>query len=404
MTIVGSTGLRPSARQSGIADRSDELAGRRILRRMSVFIAVGYAAYAAESIAPIFEASSVMATWWTATAAVLIFGTGLAMAPMAWRADLTRLRVAAFAAAAGYAIALGLWWFGWNGERLDAIGGIWFSNFPGLAAAAMALACRARIAIGYLLLVVAGALTISHQVRSPERNSPLIPDVAWAFAFSLVFVAATSMARRTAQILDSTRRDAYRAAAQGADAQARADERNRFAALTHDTVMASLLVAARRGAAPELASEASAALAALDAPTGGTEGVTISPETMVHGIRAAVALVEPAQITTADVDDSGSVPQQVATAMAGAAAEAVRNTRRHAGAGAHVSVDVRVDSSGVQVVVADDGVGFDPDQVPSSRLGIAVSIRRRMEALNGGSAQLLSAPGAGTIVVLEWGR
>nr|HQV18815.1 ATP-binding protein [Gordonia sp. (in: high G+C Gram-positive bacteria)] len=81
-----------------------------------------------------------------------------------------------------------------------------------------------------------------------------------------------------------------------------------------------------------------------------------------------------------------------------------RNTRRHAGAGAHVSVDVRVDSSGVQVVVADDGVGFDPDQVPSSRLGIAVSIRRRMEALNGGSAQLLSAPGAGTIVVLEWGR
>ena len=56
MTIVGSTGLRPSARQSGIADRSDELAGRRILRRMSVFIAVGYAAYAAESIAPIFEA------------------------------------------------------------------------------------------------------------------------------------------------------------------------------------------------------------------------------------------------------------------------------------------------------------------------------------------------------------
>ena len=142
-----------------------------------------------------------------------IFGTGLAMAPMAWRADLTRLRVAAFAAAAGYAIALGLWWFGWNGERLDAIGGIWFSNFPGLAAAAMALACRARIAIGYLLLVVAGAPDHQPPGAIPEQQ-PLIPDVAWAFAFSLVFVAATSMARRTAQILDSTRRDAYRAAAQ----------------------------------------------------------------------------------------------------------------------------------------------------------------------------------------------
>lgn len=404
MTIAGSPGLRPAARRSGIADRSDELAGRLILRRMSVFIAVGYAAYAAESIAPIFAAPSVVATWWTVAAAVLIFGTGMAMAPLAWRADLTRLRVAAFTAAAGYAIALGLWWFGWNGERLDVDVGIWFTNFPGLAAAAMALACRARIAIGYLLLVVAGALTISHQARSPEQSSPLIPDVAWAFAFSLVFVAATSMARSTAQILDTTRRDAYRVAAQGADAQARADERNRFAALTHDTVMASLLVAARHGAAPELASEASAALAALDAPPGGTEGVMISPESMVHGIRAAVTLVDPAQITTAGVDDSGSIPQQVATAMAGAAAEAVRNTRRHAGAGANVSVDVRVDPSGVQVVVADDGVGFDPDQVPSSRLGIAVSIRRRMEALNGGSAQLLSAPGAGTIVVLEWGR
>ena len=52
----------------------------------------------------------------------------------------------------------------------------------------------------------------------------------------------------------------------------------------------------------------------------------------MRGIRAAVALVEPAQITTADVDDFWE-PQQVATAMAGAAAEAVRNTRRHAGAG-----------------------------------------------------------------------
>jgi signal transduction histidine kinase len=53
----------------------------------------------------------------------------------------------------------------------------------------------------------------------------------------------------------------------------------------------------------------------------------------------------------------------------------------------------------VTFMVSDEGVGFDPDAVDASRLGIRGSIVGRMEAA-GGWARIWSAPGAGTTVLL----
>jgi signal transduction histidine kinase len=55
----------------------------------------------------------------------------------------------------------------------------------------------------------------------------------------------------------------------------------------------------------------------------------------------------------------------------------------------------------VEIAVADDGVGFDPDAVGAHRFGLALSVLDRMAAV-GGCATVESAPGRGTVVRLRW--
>ncbi|WP_284255755.1 ATP-binding protein [Pseudolysinimonas kribbensis] len=85
--------------------------------------------------------------------------------------------------------------------------------------------------------------------------------------------------------------------------------------------------------------------------------------------------------------------------------EAVRNSLRHGGERGRVLRQVTADVSDrrVRVVVLDDGVGFDAAAVDPTRLGIREGMIRRM-ALAGGRAEVVSRPGRGTTVVLEWRR
>ena len=55
----------------------------------------------------------------------------------------------------------------------------------------------------------------------------------------------------------------------------------------------------------------------------------------------------------------------------------------------------------IQVEVGDDGAGFELAAVPTERLGVRVSILERMSSA-GGHAEITSAPGSGTRVVLSW--
>jgi hypothetical protein len=95
-----------------------------------------------------------------------------------------------------------------------------------------------------------------------------------------------------------------------------------------------------------------------------------------------------------------TVPAAVATALAGAVAEALENVRRHAGTGA-ATVAMSGAADGVEVVVADAGRGFDPAGVGPHRLGLAWSVHDRMHAVDGRAA-VESAPGRGTTVRLRW--
>jgi signal transduction histidine kinase len=96
-----------------------------------------------------------------------------------------------------------------------------------------------------------------------------------------------------------------------------------------------------------------------------------------------------------ELDADPPVSPQVEEALYRIALEALGNAARHAEA-SQVTVRLAGDDSHVVLEVVDDGLGFAPDTVHPGRLGLR-SMRERAELL-GGTVDVHSAPGAGTIV------
>jgi signal transduction histidine kinase len=88
-------------------------------------------------------------------------------------------------------------------------------------------------------------------------------------------------------------------------------------------------------------------------------------------------------------------PFPIGAAVYRIAREAITNAMRHSGA-SRVAITFEERDAGLFVQVEDDGVGFDPDTVPTGHLGLA-SIRERAE-LAGGWSRIESEASGGTIV------
>lgn len=86
------------------------------------------------------------------------------------------------------------------------------------------------------------------------------------------------------------------------------------------------------------------------------------------------------------------------TALIEAMTAALENVVRHSGADV-AEVELVYSPGFVTVMIADEGIGFDPEAVPVDRLGIRVSIESRIEAI-GGRVEVWSSPGAGTSIAL----
>ena len=103
----------------------------------------------------------------------------------------------------------------------------------------------------------------------------------------------------------------------------------------------------------------------------------------------------PRQLVAIERGDAG---EMAGSALAAATAEVVTNAARHSGADAvWVSLD-RGEPSGSQVVVHDEGRGFDPSLTPEGD-GLRRSVHERLAAA-GGRAMVQSSPGSGCDVTL----
>jgi signal transduction histidine kinase len=170
----------------------------------------------------------------------------------------------------------------------------------------------------------------------------------------------------------------------------RSEARAEMAAHLHDSVLHTLALIQRADASPEVVGLARRQERELRA---WLYRAPVPPE---GRLRPAVeAIASRVEVGDAPLDDAGR-------ALVDACQEAAFNAARHSGAPL-VSVYVEVEPDELTGFVRDEGKGFDPDQVPTDRRGIADSIRGRIRR-HGGSVTILSAPGEGTEVQLRLPR
>ncbi len=111
-------------------------------------------------------------------------------------------------------------------------------------------------------------------------------------------------------------------------------------------------------------------------------------------VEAIVSLAEEAAVAV-DVLVVGQVrplPRRVETGIYRVVQEALNNVNRHAQA-AQATIELTFAAGEVVLVVADNGIGFDPDTVPPSRFGL-IGMNERVKLLSG-RFRLESAPGQG---------
>lgn len=256
-------------------------------------------------------------------------------------------------------------------------------------------------AIGVMALiaiVVDGSLSAQADPLVVTENlvSSLSVTVLLAFVLQLLLRAGRQLDLAEADAVRAVRRDAADAAA--------ASERLRIELLTHDAVL-STLRAASLGLDSATMSPQMLAQAALDRLARPDEGaVVVDGEELGSRLRSLATHIAPdARVTVAIGVDTG-LPADAATALLEAGGEALRNSVAYAGTTAVRRIELRVDASHATIVLSDDGVGFIPSRVPRHRLGISRSILERVQAVPGGAASIVSRPGAGTTVTLEWRR
>jgi signal transduction histidine kinase len=286
----------------------------------------------------------------------------------------------------------------------------WLYYMITIATAMAAIGLSVRLAAGYLILI---PLTYA-VIRLTPAGGGLSPlkvslDSIYAVILGGAILIITTMLRAAAASVDEAQATALEGYAHAVRAHATEAERVRVDAIVHDSVLTTLLYAARADTpeaqrlAATMAANAIGHLrdAALVSPD---DGSTVRVSALAQTLRESIEQLEGGfEISTSRLG-TRSIPSSVAEALQSAALQAAVNSINHAGEGA--ARTVRITSSaagagGVQIVVADDGLGFDPAQVPSERLGVRVSIIE-LVANVGGDAQVESAPGQGTTVVIRW--
>jgi signal transduction histidine kinase len=283
----------------------------------------------------------------------------------------------------------------------------WLYYLITIATAMAAIGLSVPWAATYLILIP----LVYAVIRLTPAGGGLSPlkvslDSMYSIILGGAILVITTMLRAAATSVDEAQATALEGYAHAVRAHAMEAERVRVDAIVHDSVLTTLLYAARADTpeaqrlAATMASNAIGHLrdAALVSPD---DGSTVRVSALAQTIREAIEQLEGGfEITTSRLG-TRSIPTAAAEGLQSAALQAAVNSIHHAGDGVTRTVRITSSEGGVQITVADDGRGFDPSQVPSERLGVRVSIIELIGNL-GGWAEVESAPGTGTTVVIRW--
>ncbi len=139
-------------------------------------------------------------------------------------------------------------------------------------------------------------------------------------------------------------------------------------------------------------------------------------------MRALLAELRPATLTDAELGDllrllgnaftgrtnipatvtvlgEGVLPADVQVAIYRVCQEALNNVAKHAGA-SMVEINLRHEENAIDLIIHDDGQGFDPERTASGHYGLSM-MHERAEAI-GAQLSITSQPGQGTELTIHW--
>lgn len=252
------------------------------------------------------------------------------------------------------------------------------------------------------------------QLTSAVISATVGPTVGVAFAadgpatFALVFVVLVSVGFAIARARGAV---AHRVvdALQDEDALrvARGAVRSRAAAVVHDTVLNDLAVIATSEPgrmSPRLVERLQATLDLLGSadwvgsPEAPPEQSTPGATTLLRAIdrvRASGLTV----VLSGDMHAVAVLEPGVEHALGRAVEQCLVNTLTHSGT-AQAELTVIAEENDVTVMVADNGAGFDLNEVDEDRLGLSRSVQGRIREV-GGTVRIFATPGVGTTVLMS---
>ncbi|MCO1659990.1 sensor histidine kinase [Pseudonocardia humida] len=274
---------------------------------------------------------------------------------------------------------------------------------PVVSFGAVAMQWHFPVRSGLLCAGAIGVALVVGAALSPGigLGAALLAGGVWTVVEALLSRLLWRLVQRGARIADEVMARGFAQERQAETAAARRSDQRLHWSTVHDTAASTLLMVGLgevRGDEPWLADQLRRDIATLD-------GGPAEPDEWCDLVAALAGVAGRAKVEVAldlPVDGPVLVPGPVGQAVEGAVGEALENVRRHAGTGrAALALTGVVDR--LVVTVSDRGAGFAPSAVPRSRHGLVLSIRERMARV-GGSADIRSAPGSGTVVELGWSR
>lgn len=383
------------------------LAATRVMRTVVMVFGFAGGVFFAITVGQMVAQAEYVATAWLIAAGILMFGMPVVAAIICRWLSLAALRRIAGAYTIGYLVIVATWLPAMVQFPLPTAMSPWPLSTTMLGAVAGAIAFPPALAWTTVGVNAALLAFVRFEASGGVNLDVALQDSLYIAAFVAIFVALVMVALRGGRAQDAAAAAARRTLARAAYATARAREETRLDALVHDEVMTALYYASQDR--PELASsirtQAGRALSEL-ARMEGVRPIDVAPisaAAFVSRMRAVVLGVSPDVAFRAEGDRDEPIPADVAAAFAEATAEAVRNSLLHAGDSRVTrTASVTFGIGTVVVAISDDGIGFDTRSVSPHRLGIAVSIRARVEAIPHGVATVTSHRGAGTVVLLTW--
>ncbi len=281
---------------------------------------------------------------------------------------------------------------------------IWWGVDTGWVAMALSFKWRATV-VYYIGCIICMQVIFSLPMGGSHSGITLVTDSFYTLLTNACLSIIALMIRFAAQRSDAANSEAIQAEILRAEAEGKARERLRIDGLIHDSVLTALISAAQAKnhddarTSSELAANALAKLSAIQ--KGESNQSSLYCGELFDSIILAAQRINPEIKVKKNCATSIQVDSETASALTQATIQAVHNSVLHAGAKANRDLSLKSTSAGLKIVIKDDGVGFRVAQINRGRLGIKISIIARMESVSG-SAHVVSSPGQGTTVILEW--